>query len=1853
LDNPYRIFGNLLDKYEMYYQTQFALRSAEMAEERHAILRTEGNIFRQPYIEVSPRFASSEKTPAEACLELGLSSSTPQLLNAGLFSSNQRLYQHQWDALRTSLGGSHVVVTSGTGSGKTECFLLPILASLAEEAQTWPARYPVQGADWWEAGDGWMAQRDADNRPAAIRALILYPMNALVEDQLQRLRKAIDSPAARAWYQQYSRNNPIYFGWYTGRTPVSGKPTNKDRLSDLREYLSGAAAGAQQIQAEIAARERSEDDRYFFPRLDGGEMRSRWDMQVTPPDILITNYSMLNVMLMRQMEEGVFARTKAWLESDRKHVFTLVVDELHMYRGTTGSEVALLLRNLLLRLGLDKRPDQVRFIAASASLTSSESGLQYLSQFFGENASRFKIIPGERRMPAPGSVQNSPLNRAAFESFWHTWQKDGSDNERLRAAEDLAASLGTPTLPKAEGSVASDALVAQTLGAAFREAGIDDAVIEASRDPDSGDLRPQAYSELAHRLFGSTTAPKCSDLALDGLLVALTRATDEVHGWVQRLLPVREHLFFRNIQGFWACGNPQCNQVEEAYQSPNRTIGKLFSEPRWKCDCGGRVLELLYCQTCGEAYLGGYKSQYDGGDWALYPDFPQLEQVPDQAITQRMCSTYAWYWPCNDQPAYKPQWNRGGYTFALSPAQFDPLKGVLSVGLARKTGWTLTISPQQNLEKIPSIPVKCPRCGDDWERTWEGSVLDSNRMQSPIRMTRTGFEKVSQVLADAVMREMPSAASRQLVLFTDSRQDAAKLAAGLEGAHYQDLLRALIVIAATRDTGAALSALEKLANGEHLTDAEKRLAEDLRKQDPDLFLSLTLAAKGVGGEEDEERIRAARAAARSGAPVRMREIRQEVEKRLLELGTNPAGPAPSVSEYSENKEDHPWTEVFTFPSDSSPGPRGGLSTEAQYFLTETLWPKVIRECAYTLFGGIRRDIEAVGLGFATIHPGDWPETSGLAVDRALLEECVNGALRVLGERLRLKGDKASQDNMPAYLRKYLEAAAKENGLSSVDLRSAVETVLEKSHVVSGWLIEPNAVALKAVGTDGRSWTCPRCKRLHLQRAALVCTDTTCFATLEENTVPVADVPSVRGNYYRYLAVDAGDPFRLHCEELTGQTSVVEAQERQRRFRGVFLQGEPGPAAGIDLLSVTTTMEAGVDIGSLLAVMLSNMPPMRFNYQQRVGRAGRRDDSGLSLALTLCRGRSHDDFYFQNPQRITGDPPPQPYIDLRRQEIVRRVIVAEVLRRAFLASPGDTAIKDGDNVHGQFGKASDWPIRAPAVRAWLGAHHAEVEEVARSLLRHTPLGLQPNDIQAMADFVCYELPGVIDDIAKNPNLMQEDLSERLANQGYAPMFGFPTRSRQLVYRRPYGSRWPPNDGVMDRSLDMAISQFAPGSEVVKDKKIYTSVGVVDYAPRGNQIESRPYPLGPKYPVGICGKCQALTDLGQEQNEDGKKSWTVCPACGSGESYHIWNLSEPRGFRTDYRGGLDFTGQFEWTPRASRARMAADTPNEQWYSVKSARLCKLSSTDAGSVFSINDNKGQLFHFQKYGEGGWVVADAFKDERAPKQLSDEEADDRALACVTKTDILLVGLDKDRVPVGLDLDPREVTARAAWYSFGFLMQTAAAVQLDIDRKELRVGLRTAVRPGESPEGQVFISDDLENGAGYATYFGRQENFETLLNEILDSIAPEWQHHGQSGQICDSACYDCLKDYSNMSYHGLLDWRLAVDMAELAAGRQLNVGRWFDRADRDLEQFCQAFGWKFQTFNNMPGAVYTEIEKPIALIASHPLWNRHPDFAGRELAEAIVDADGQGFEQYAIHTLYDLARRPSWVDGEIWRQLL
>ena len=267
--------------------------------------------------------------------------------------------------------------------------MLPVISDLIQESSTWK-----------------------DNRPRAIRTMILYPLNALAEDQMIRLRKALnsrrpDGTGARDWLDAHRDGHRFYFGRYTGRTPVSGE---KDKMTTkLREEKRILERGWNAAK-EAAEKNHNPDLLYHVPcmDLDSAEMWDRFSMQQDAPDILITNYSMLNVMLMRDNEAGMFESTKQWLQEDSSHVFHLVIDELHTYRGTSGTEVAYLLRILLDRLGLTPESSQVQFLASSASLEESWQSMEYLREFFGYTepafSSRFVLLSNPKlpRVQTPG-----------------------------------------------------------------------------------------------------------------------------------------------------------------------------------------------------------------------------------------------------------------------------------------------------------------------------------------------------------------------------------------------------------------------------------------------------------------------------------------------------------------------------------------------------------------------------------------------------------------------------------------------------------------------------------------------------------------------------------------------------------------------------------------------------------------------------------------------------------------------------------------------------------------------------------------------------------------------------------------------------------------------------------------------------------------------------------------------------------------------------------------------------------------------------------------------------------------------------------------------------------------------------------------------------------------------------------------------------------------------------------------------------------------------------------------------------------------------------------------------------------
>jgi DEAD/DEAH box helicase domain-containing protein len=1820
------------------------------------MLNQDRQLYRQPMIEPLPPYELSDHNTAQACSALGIPPDIADFLAQGLFPDRQRrLYQHQFQAWEASRHGQAVVVTSGTGSGKTECFLLPVLAAILEESARWPVPRPVaHNRLWWNYRNQerlpQRAHETGTQRPIGVRALLLYPLNALIEDQLARLRDACASPAAITWLDQHRNGNRIWYGRYSGATPVPGPRESNAKRAQLKRELS--VMGRNWRRAQRSAQARGEQDILsYFQNPESPEMWSRWDMHDAPPDILITNYSMLNIMLMRSIENPIFDQTARWLASDREHNnFFLVVDELHSYRGTPGTEVGYLLRALLNRIGLEPDSPQLRIISTSASLPENDPRSQdYLEQFFGRDRNRFVTFSGRR---AHFEQPQAPIG-VHVDLFADLESSFASSNVPPEALCRLAQAAGItlPTVPPQ-----------QQLAACLRTIGVFQPILDATAET------PVTVQQLATGLFG---AHDRGVAAAHGLVraVALARVPDPANPHGVAPLPLRLHYFFHHAGRIWSCTNPDCQgrtgaTPQGAEQPP---VGKLFTEPRPICDaCGSRVLELLYCEPCGEVFLGGYRrSAQEDNSVYLSPDYPFVENLPDRTISlERLHEEYLIFWPARGRPLAQQNrqtgpawvWQRDGATNSWRPAvlsrdiaQLSMPRTMPATEPARSTIGYVFLSDDPEAD---ASPAKCPHCGSDWAGKTRGAT-------SPIRQLGTGYQRIAQLLCDGLMREMLPGPSRKLVLFTDSRQDAAKLSTGVKTDHYRDVLRQCTYQASlTQIRNAAQEYQTALANRAHLdrlielerkdreeglTPPEREERRQLRPRFDDAVIAAIVRHTDNPAAPLPTILHPPQRPAQF-SPMRFNRLLNEVRRSLLRAGTNPGGPPRSLKYLGSTF----WANLFDWNTQSPTY----LDYKPDLNADEVQLRRAIED-AYTenlvedvLFAGGSRDVESLGLAIVWVRSA--PPTTPT-------EQAAASAIRILGMRRRWIGSENTGTATPPWpMDRYLQAAARHNHLDHTQLRDEVEAILGPGIV--DWLLHPSEMLVLGVGPDSDGQilftVCRRCGRYHLHSSAGVCM--MCLSTdVQQIRRPFVAPPD---DYYEFLARTPEPPFRLNCEEMTGQTDTDDRIERQRLFQEVFMESENEAVTGIDLLSVTTTMEAGVDIGALQAIQMANMPPVRFNYQQRVGRAGRRG-YGMSIALTLCRARTHDDYYFDLPHLIIAEPPPPPYVDVRQPEIARRVVNKEILKRAF----DDLDLPDagGDSVHGEFGTVGNWcnavgdrPAERPAVQAWISnpVNAQVITDLCGAVARRTQIN--PLDLAA---HVHNDLLQHIDEVAgANATRPDRPLSELLAASGVLPMFGFPTRVRYLFHEQPgIGTTgWPPRRGIIDRELDIAISQFAPEAQSVKDDKVYTSVGVAEWGLEDGEVVALPDPLVNPRRIGVCRRCQGL----HEAPETG----TPCPYCqaaNANDAYRVIDVNEPPAFCTWWSIDADFDGSFNFTSFALRSRLGAARNQPQ------ARLNFEIDTPKGNIYLVNDRDGSDFEFKKLANSNvWITEDAFN--RALMSLPRQQQrhvrrptfDDppatltRALASIFRTDVLLAGIRQ--VPVGLCLNPAVPEARAAWYSFGFMLRRAAAAALDVATSELEVGIQPVVNltvPFAPPSAQIFICDTLENGAGYSTHLATPDRFEALLRSLLTTgtaTRPSVydllvaQNHQNA---CLTSCR-CLREFLNMSYHPLLDWRLALDMAHLALDPNTDIGfdrdYWHTLLHEVTPTYFSDLNLQPRQFGPLPGAV-DDIQHE-AVILTHPLWDtdvRAGNFCP-PLAEAYAQAEQTGYTP-RLHSIFRAVRFP------------
>ena len=211
--------------YRLYIKSAFPLRNAQLRAERDDLISVQGMLAQPALIEPMPEYRPSAMAPGDLGALLGLAGPIGTLAQA-LMPRVSALYEHQWQAVEAAVAGNRdVVVTTGTGSGKTECFLLPVLARIAREMRPGKGSPPRGRPYWWQEGESGSYEPQcarSGGRAHALRAIVLYPLNALVEDQLVRLRRCLLSDEVALHLDNDWGGDRITFGRYTGATPVSG-----------------------------------------------------------------------------------------------------------------------------------------------------------------------------------------------------------------------------------------------------------------------------------------------------------------------------------------------------------------------------------------------------------------------------------------------------------------------------------------------------------------------------------------------------------------------------------------------------------------------------------------------------------------------------------------------------------------------------------------------------------------------------------------------------------------------------------------------------------------------------------------------------------------------------------------------------------------------------------------------------------------------------------------------------------------------------------------------------------------------------------------------------------------------------------------------------------------------------------------------------------------------------------------------------------------------------------------------------------------------------------------------------------------------------------------------------------------------------------------------------------------------------------------------------------------------------------------------------------------------------------------------------------------------------------------------
>lgn len=1714
-----------------YIEATYHVGDPDLVAQRRALLEAEGVLHRAPYIESTPRyrtdrsFASLDLTDAASEL-FAILSAPPDGQRPLVFDPP---YTHQSTALEAvTRDHRSLVVSTGTGSGKTETFLLPILAKLAHEAKDRPQSFEAP----------------------AVRAILLYPMNALVNDQLGRLRLLLGSPLVASQFQAWS-GRPARFARYTSRTLYPGVRTSKKdtvRLRSIERFyislLEAATDPASPEQARATMLIKNLQSRGKWPakpdmqawfgrsgtrwknragefvravvRPDDPELLTRHEVLSNPPDILVTNYSMLEYMLMRPLERPVFDMTRAWLANNPDERFVLVVDEAHMYSGAAGAEVALLLRRL--RARLDITADRLQVICTSASFNDVDYARTFAAQLSGKSADDFVTVRGElaeRTGAARGAQDDVSVLAAIPLGEFYDAETDG---DRLAAVSKFLAFREVASTGDCARAL-FDALesyppMAELVNRTMREA--------------------MPIAEIGREIFNVADAD-AAERAITAL-VAIGSYAKPAPGEAG-LLPCRIHAFFRGLPGLWACIDSCCPEKDlGVVDSP---IGKLYAQPQTTCGCGARVFELYTCRNCGTAYARAYTDTLD---------------TPE----------YLWNEPGGAFMA------ASGIVAELLPLDLlleEPTQPAEAADLDLVTG---RLNPMELGPRTRQVFMKLDRVGaanghhdsDDDDDEDDGDAppesgefrpcgvcgTSAGFGKSPVQDHQTKGDQPFQALVTRQIEVQPPGAQpysdfaplrgRKVLAFSDSRQTAARLAPNLQDYAMRDVIRPVM-----------LKGWQELESSEFVG--------------PILSLSNLYVTVMVGAHLLSVRLRPELRGTETLQP--MRDIARALDDGALE------DPALVMQMMLGAAASPPPRSLLRAMLSAVNDRHYGLTSLGLASLREraTLRPKIIELPAIP--GLAETDDEKLAL--TRLWLSSWMQHGVWFPSMDVSWFQTPGGVRPHSGRF-------------SRVTKWLAHPAAVKAFNKDWLPRLLDnfcemTAPQKYRLLAGSL---------ALNTSNEWGYCQTCRTTQAWNGHPRCTN--CRRPNVVQIDPATDaVFAARKGYYRgssmrALADPPEAPMALIAAEHTAQLNASQSDEvfskaetHELLFQDVNIgMGAPGEQApvAIDVLSCTTTMEVGIDIGALSGVALRNMPPSRASYQQRAGRAGRRGNA-VATVLAFGSADSHDEQYFSEPDLMIRGQVDDPVLTLNNAEIARRHVTAFLFQRyhqerlpeidpeaqpqlfEVLGTVGSFMSDDSALNRDDFAKwlRANEPALRTDVEAWLptellqaerellldGIVTATLDAVDRALGDH-----EREDDPAAAGGESDEDAVVVDappeegeERGASPQRSVENLLDRLLYKGVLPRYAFPTdvvafhvfdRERSTRFRAEY--KYAPSQG-----LPIALSQYAPGKEIWIDGKLWTSGAL--YSPMS---DDRFHAWQDKALYFECGVCHyARTDSPGAATRGEVRD---CPACGSAESFGpARNWMRPPGFAhpTTREEGTSADDQ-PARSYATRAKLVASGPSDEtgWESVTDRLRVHYHRRPL-----LVTNTGPRHEGYSYcTRCGLIEPTASVNStvfsRHPKPYPDEREPNcegtystRGLVLGTDfiSDVLLVSLSVD---APITLRPGNLATDVALRTLCEALSIAATRRLEIEPGEVQAEYRPALSPrGHAGlEAELYVYDTLAGGAGFSRRIG-----DLGVGVFEDAIALL----ENCPTRCDHSCYRCLRSFKNRFEHHLLDRHLGASL--------------------------------------------------------------------------------------------------------------